>query len=120
MKFLKSIILAFVVMAATANFANAQSASTDQATSTEQTAENIKTLTVKVKGVGCSSDLKSISANVKKLEGVNSCESVKMGATSSFEVSYNSALVTEKQIHAAIEGTGGCQNPNDRPYKVKI
>ncbi len=78
-----------------------------------------KTINVKVKGVGCSADIKSISANVEKLDGVSSCKSIKKGATTTFEVVLLSSLVTEESIHAAIEGTGGCKNPNDRPYKVK-
>ena len=28
-------------------------------------------------------------------------------------------VFTEKEIVTAIENTGGCENPNDRPYKVK-
>jgi hypothetical protein len=42
-----------------------------------------------------------------------------MGATSSFEVKYNPTKANLKDIHGAIENTGGCENPNDRPYKVK-
>jgi hypothetical protein len=42
-----------------------------------------------------------------------------MGATSSFEVKYNPKKANIKDIHSAIENTGGCENPNDRPYKVK-
>jgi copper chaperone CopZ len=78
-----------------------------------------KTITVKVKGVTCSSDLKTIATNVEKLSGVTSCKSTKMGATSSFEVIYNPAQIAEKEIYSAIESTGGCENPADRPYKVK-
>ena len=64
--------------------------------------------------------LKTISGNVEKLEGVSSCTAGKAGATSSFEVKFDPALVTEKQIYSAIEDTGGCKNPDDRPYKVKL
>jgi hypothetical protein len=42
-----------------------------------------------------------------------------MGAISSFKVTYNTTKVSAKEIHAAIENTSGCENPNDRPYKVK-
>jgi hypothetical protein len=43
-----------------------------------------------------------------------------MGPTSSFEVKYNPAQISLKAIHSAIENTGGCENPNDKPYKVKL
>ena len=114
MKIFKSFLVAFVAIIATANFAYSQSASTDQTT------ENLKTLSVKVKGVGCSTDCKTICSNVEKLEGVSSCTTVKKGAVTTFEAKYDSALVTEEQINAAIENTGGCSNPETRPYKVKL
>ena len=84
-----------------------------------QNSDSTKTITVKVKGVTCSGDLKTIAGNVEKLAGVTQCKTGKMGATSSFEVSYNPAKVNVKDIHTAIESTSGCENPNDRPYKVK-
>ena len=113
MKFLKSFILAFVAIIATTNIAYSQSADTDQTT------ENLKTLSVKVKGVGCATDCKTICSNVEKLEGVSSFTTVKKGATTTFEAKYDPALVTEEQINAAIENTGGCTKPESRPYKVK-
>jgi len=78
-----------------------------------------KTISVKVKGVGCVQDLKTISANVEKIDGVTSCKTVKRGATTTFEIIMSPGLVTEDTIHEAIEDTPGCKNPNDRPYKVK-
>lgn len=113
MKFIKSFVLAFTVLTATTNIAFSQT------TNTNQTTDSLKTATVKVKGITCSMDLKMISANVEKLNGVSSCKSGKQGTTTTFEVKYNPALVTEKEIFAAIETTGSCENPNERPYKVK-
>jgi copper chaperone CopZ len=86
-----------------------------QTTDTKQ----LKSATIKVKGVTCSGDLKTIAGNVEKLEGVASCVAEKPGATTIFEVKFNPTQVTEKQIYAAIEGTEGCKDPRDRPYKVK-
>lgn len=78
-----------------------------------------KTITVKVKGVGCSKDVKSIALSVKKLSGVTSCDVGKKGATTSYNVTYDPSAVSQNQIESAIEETPGCKNPNDRPYKVK-
>ncbi len=114
MKFSNLLVLAFIFMLAstTASFA--------QTTNEEvQVTETTKKITTKVKGITCSTDLKTISGNVAKLEGVSSCEVGKSGATSTFEIEYNPALITEEEIHAAIQNTSGCKNPNDRPYKVK-
>ena len=81
--------------------------------------DSIKTITYKVKGISCSKDLKMITANVEKMKGVNSCKPGKKGTTTSFIINYNPLLVKESEILAAIENTGSCENPDDRPYKVK-
>jgi len=113
MKLIKSFLLAFTVFTAATNLAFAQT------TPTHQTTDSLNTATVKVKGITCSMDLKMISANVEKLNGVSSCKAGKQGTTTTFEVKYKPALVTEKEIFAAIENTGSCENPDQRPYKVK-
>ncbi len=113
MTFIKSFVVACIVFTASTSIAFSQTSSTNQ------TADSTKTLTLKVKGITCSMDLKTISSNVEKLHGVSSCKAGKMGPTSSFTIKYNPELVAEKEINTAIENTGGCENPNDRPYKVK-
>jgi len=80
---------------------------------------NDSTITIKVKGVTCSNDLKTLSDNVKVLKGVSDCVPGKAGPTSVFKVTYNPALVSTTEIYKAIENTGGCSDPDDRPYKVK-
>jgi copper chaperone CopZ len=112
MKLVKSFILAFIAMAATTNIAWSQNA-------IPQTTDSTMTLIIKVKGADCSEDLKTIATNVEKLDGVSNCKIIKEGVTSSFEVKCNPAVVTKKEIYAAIENTSGCDNPNDKPYKVK-
>lgn len=118
MKFLKTL---FIVVLAMVGMANTASAQADASTATtEQVVSEIKTLDVKVKGVGCGKDLAAISKNVENLEGVSACKVVKKGATTVFQVFYNPSSVEAKAIHAAVEGTPGCSNPDARPYKVKI
>lgn len=113
MNFLKTSVLILAAFLLTAATANAQTA---PATPNK----DFKTITLKVKGVTCAGDLKDISASVEKLEGVISCKALKGGPTSSFEVTFNPAIVSEATIHAAVESTAGCENPADRPYKVKL
>jgi copper chaperone CopZ len=112
MKFIKLLFFAIIILTATAN------SSFSQATTSNQT-DSLKTATVKVKGITCSMDLKMISANVEKVKGVSSCKAGKQGTTTTFEVKYNPVLVTEKEIFVAIENTGSCENPDERPYKIK-
>lgn len=114
MKIFKITILTVFTIATTSIIGFSQTAE-----SSATTAENVKTIAVKVKGVGCEQDIKTIAANVEKLDGVISCVSPKKGTTTTFKVKMNPALVTKEAIDAAIEGTAGCSNPNARPYKVK-
>jgi copper chaperone CopZ len=111
MKHIKLLMMALAFI-----ITNAQNISAQNIT---QNSDTSQTIVVKVKGVTCAGDLKTIASNVEKVEGVTTCKTGKMGATSSFEVKYNPKKANIKDIHSAIENTGGCENPNDRPYKVK-
>lgn len=82
--------------------------------------DNAVVIVIKVKGVTCAMDLKTIASNVEKLDGVSSCKPLKEGAVSTFQVAYNPLKISEKEIYAAVENTEGCENPTDRPYKVKL
>ena len=117
MKYLLSFAFTLLFCAVLVPNLQAQAAET---ASTETTSIETTTTTVKVKGVGCATDIKMIQTNVEKLDGVQKCTVVKKGAITSFDVEYIAGKVEEKDIHAAVEGTAGCENPNDRPYKVKI
>ena len=82
-----------------------------------QTADT--TITVKVKGITCSSDHNLIKANVEKLDGVSTFEVTKQGTTSAYKIIYDPKKTTKQKIIVAIEGTGSCENSEERPYKVK-
>lgn len=116
MKFSKIFVLAITIMVASTTVTFSQ---TTNSTKSIQKADSTKTVAVKVKGVTCSMDIKMISANVEKLKGVSTCKTEKQGPTTTFDVLYNPTMVTEKEIYAAIENTGSCETPNERPYKVK-
>ncbi|NQU35509.1 MAG: heavy-metal-associated domain-containing protein [Bacteroidetes bacterium] len=111
MKLILSLVFTIIVITATTITVSAKSI--------VQITDSTKTITIKVKGINCAMDLETISTNVEKLVGVSSCKSIKMGTTSKFDVKYFPSLVSKKEIDEAIENTGGCKNPNDRPYKVK-
>lgn len=113
MKLIKLFTIAFIILLATPN--NAFSQTKDSIPSLDSS----KTIIIKVEGITCSVDLETISTNVKELKGVINCKAIKQGATSTFEVIFNPTIVAEQEIYAAVETTGGCENPDDRPYKVK-
>ncbi len=110
MKTIRSFIALFI-------FAFAAQTSSAQTTPVQENTD--KTSAVKVKGVTCKNDLVSIAGNVQKLKGVTKCHPEKAGPTTTFKIQFDPKVVSEKEIFAAIEGTPGCENPNDRPYKVK-
>lgn len=84
-----------------------------------QTDSKPVTKIIKVKGVTCAADLNTLADNVKKLDGIIRIETLTQGATSKFEVTYDSEKVEYEKIVAAIENTGGCSDPNEKPYRVK-
>lgn len=110
---MKSIVLAIMLWTSSAGFVQGQIAGASQNT------DSVVTATVKVKGITCSSDLKMISTSVEKLQGVISCKAGKHGTTTSFLIKYNPAVIAPKEIFTAIENTGGCENPDERPYRIK-
>lgn len=82
--------------------------------------QKLQTIKLKVGGITCSGDCKDIQKVVSKMNGVTSCKQIgKPSATSVFEVSFNPAVITEKEIRSKVEDTPGCDNPNEKPYKVK-
>ena len=113
MKVIKLLVLVIITLTIRTNITFSQT------TIINETTDSLTTATVKVKGITCSMDLKMISANVEKVKGVSSCKAGKQGTTTTFEVKYNPTLVTEKEIFSTIENTGSCENPEERPYKVK-
>ena len=93
---------------------NAQTAATDSIKARDTI------VVVKVSGITCGGDLPLICERVKKEKGVMNCQAVsKPAATTSFEVKYDPALITYQQVVAAIEDATSCDNPNQKPYKVK-
>ncbi|OFY97555.1 MAG: hypothetical protein A3K10_07515 [Bacteroidetes bacterium RIFCSPLOWO2_12_FULL_31_6] len=105
MKLMISITIALLFCVSIASTAKAQTTDT--------------TITVKVTGIGCSSDVKSIGDRIKKLEGVIECNVGKQGTTTSYIIKYNPKVINVEELNSTIENTAGCENPNDRPYKVK-
>lgn len=111
MKFFQSNFLVFLCLLCSVSFARAQDLA--------ETNPDLTVIKLKVKGITCSMDLKMISDEVEAVTGVSECKSIKDGAVSVFRIEYNSEEVTEAQIRTAIERTGGCENPKEKPYKVK-
>ncbi len=83
------------------------------------TAAKDTTITLKVKGLTCSNDLKTIATNVKEIKGVTACKPGKLGPTSTYKITFNPAVVNRNDLVAVIENTPGCGDGDEKPYKVK-
>lgn len=105
MKLSLSMVIAIVLTCACIKVCNAQSTDT--------------TIIVKVKGISCSSDHNLIKSSVEKIDGVTEFKVKKEGATSSYEIIYDPKKAKKEQLIRAIEGTGSCGNPEEKPYTVK-
>lgn len=108
MKIFKSFILVLAVLFASTGIAMSQTPK-----------DSLQTINIKVKGINCNDDVKTLSDNISKLNGVSSCKAGTAGATTSFKIEFNPVALTEKDIYAAVENTPGCDNPEEKPYKVK-
>ncbi|HYF33011.1 MAG TPA: heavy-metal-associated domain-containing protein [Chitinophagaceae bacterium] len=113
-------ILSFVLVFTFAfSFSAIAQTSKEQPVTTSQH-QTLQTVKFKVTGITCSGDLKDIQKEVTKINGVSACKPLgKAAATSVFEITFNPAVVSEKEIRKAVESTPGCDDPNARPYKVK-
>jgi copper chaperone CopZ len=108
-------LLMIVAVAIFSSSASAQTAGQPQAA-----VQNLQTIKLKVSGITCSGDCKDIQKVLADIKGVNSSKHIgKPTATTLFEVTFNPAVVSEKELRKAVEDTPGCENPDDRPYKVK-
>src|SRR5688572_26420158 len=98
------ILLVMFFTIAFSSFATAQDAKDETiATTTSQSSNLIK---LKVSGLTCGGDIKDIEKQVKELKGVISCVPARRpSATTLFEVKYDPAVVSEKEIRNAVEGT---------------
>lgn len=85
-----------------------------------QANDTLKIATIKIKGISCSMDLPIIKKKLVNEDGIDDItySEVKSDAVI-FTVKYHTSIITEKQIRTAIENAPACDNPNEKPYKVK-
>lgn len=114
LKYLTTILVTLIICVST----SAQTVQTSPST-TVQTQKQ-QTIKLKVSGITCSGDCKDIQKEVNKLNGIIAFKLLgKPAASSTFEITFDPAVVSEKEIRNKIEDTPGCEDPKDKPYKVK-
>lgn len=83
--------------------------------------DTVKTATIKVTGITCNGDMPTIKKKLINEDGVEEItftNPTKAGEVT-FTVKYFPSVITEKRIREVMESTPGCDNPEERPYKVK-
>lgn len=86
----------------------------------QNTATKDTTIDIKVTGIICGMDLPLINERVKKEIGVKECKAIsKPGAITQFSITYNPSQLSYQKIIEAVEDAPSCEDPKDRPYKVK-
>lgn len=85
-----------------------------------QANDTLKTATIKIKGISCTMDLPIIKKKLVNEEGIDDVaySEVKSEAVF-FTVKYHTAIISEKQIRTTIENAPSCDDPSEKPYKVK-
>ncbi len=117
---MKKITFLIVAIALSVTATYAQTSTTSTTEVTQQAEQDNTIVSLKVSGITCGHDLKTLTDKVKALEGVSSCETIgKRGVKTNFKIAYNPSVVSEKDIRAAFESTPGCTDPTELPYKVK-
>ena len=114
--FVYTLSLVFISFTITPYAVNAQTTEVPTSSSTQQ----LQTIKLKVSGITCAGDCKDIVAVLAETKGVHLSKHLgKPTATTSFQVTFDPSVVTEKELRKIIEDTPGCESPDDRPYKVK-
>lgn len=110
-------VLALVCLTCFTSFSTAAQTTDVSTTSNNQ---NLQTIKLKVSGITCSGDCRDIEKVLAETKGVQHSKHLgKPTATTSFQVTFDPAVVTEKELRKIVEDTPGCESPDDRPYKVK-
>lgn len=120
---MKSTLLHIIILVFAFTFTASLTASAQNSDGQDKTVlptQKLQTIKLKVGGITCAGDCKDIQKVINKLNGVASCKQIgKPAATSVFEVSFDPAVITENEIRSKVEDVPGCDNPNERPYRVK-
>ena len=85
-----------------------------------QANDTLKTATIKIKGISCTMDLPIIKKKLVNEEGIDDVTYSELKSEAVFfTVKYHTAIITEQQIRSAIENAPSCDDPSEKPYKVK-
>jgi len=83
-------------------------------------ADTAKTVIIKVTNLHCGNDMPTIKKRLLNADGIDEVSFTNIsGETSTFTIVYHTAVTSQEQIEKTIEGTPGCDNKDETPYRVK-
>jgi copper chaperone CopZ len=81
--------------------------------------DSVKTAVIQVGNLHCNGDMPTIKKRLLNQEGIDEVTfTEREGQRSTFSVIYHSIATDEAAIEKAIEGTPGCDNKSETPYRV--
>jgi copper chaperone CopZ len=84
-----------------------------------QSADSLKTTTIKVNNLHCNNDMPTIKKQLQNHEGVEEITFTEIaGDQSIFTITYHSSATNQEEIEQVIESTPGCDDKASTPYKV--
>ncbi len=85
-----------------------------------QTGEAVKKAIIKVGNIHCDNDMPTIKKYLLNKDGIYDVTYTdRVHSASMFTITFQSDVVNQMQIEEAIEATPGCDDPDDRPYRVR-
>ncbi|MBC7555123.1 MAG: heavy-metal-associated domain-containing protein [Taibaiella sp.] len=92
----------------------------DGSAQTSASPDSVKKAIIKVVNLHCNNDMPTIKKQLLNQDGIDEVLFTDISGTlSTFTVSYHSSVINQEQIEKSIEGTPGCDDKNERPYKVR-
>lgn len=87
---------------------------------TAQTADSVKTATIRVGNLHCNGDMPTIKKRLLNQEGIDEVSfTERNGEVSTFTVTYHSSVTTPAGLEKTIESTPGCDDESETPYRVQ-
>lgn len=90
------------------------------AAQTPATIDTVKKVVLKVSNLHCNNDMPTIKKQLLNQDGIDEVVFTDIsGTVSTFTVTYHSSVTNQELIEKTIESTPGCDDKNEKPYKVK-
>ena len=85
-----------------------------------QSTDTLKSMTLKIGNLTCDGDMPTIQKNLLNQDGIDEVMfTSRKKEASTFTVLFHSAATDADNIKLAVENTPGCDDPDEKPYRVQ-